>query len=123
MRSGFVIARTNPPEARPISTSGARAHMLLPSILRILDQNQIQPKVIDKPKPGFEAELSLAAEGMAGSANKNPDLAVAGESVNPANFEGQSPERIKAASNLEELLKIITKFQKSNQSRVVDVFE
>jgi hypothetical protein len=118
-----VIARTNPLETRPISISGACAHMLLPSILRILDQNQIQPKVIEKPKPGFEAELSLAVDEMAGFANKNPDPAGAGESVTPANIEGQSPERNKAASNLEELLKIITKFQKSNQSRVVDVFE
>jgi hypothetical protein len=118
-----VIGRTNLPGARPISISGARAHMLLPSILRILDQNQIQPKVVEKPKPGFEAELSLAVEGIAGLANKNPELAGSAESVNSANFESQPPERIMAASNLEELLKIITKFQKSNQSRVVDVFE
>jgi hypothetical protein len=97
--------------------------MLLPSILHILDQNQVQPKVVEKPKPGFEAELSAAVGGITGSAENNPELTGAAEFVNPANFERQSPEKLKAASNLEELIKIITKFEKSNQSRVVDVFE
>jgi hypothetical protein len=97
--------------------------MLLSSILQILDQNQVQPRVVEKPKPGFEAELSAAVKGMAGLEENSPELAGTVEFVNPANFECQSPEKLKAASNLEELLKIITKFEKSNQSRVVDVFE
>jgi hypothetical protein len=97
--------------------------MLLPTILRILDQNQIQPKVVEKPKPGFAAELSAAVEEIAGLEENNPELTGTAESVSPANLERQTPEKLKAASNLEELLKIITKFEKSNQSRVVDVFE
>jgi hypothetical protein len=97
--------------------------MLLPSILHILDQNQVQPKVVEKPKPGFSAELSAAVDGMTGLEEKNPEVTGTAEFLNPANIERQSPEKQKAASNLEELLKIITKFEKSNQSRVVDVFE
>jgi hypothetical protein len=97
--------------------------MLLPSILRILDQNQIQPKVVEKPQPGFEAELSAAVGAIDGSGNKNTELTGTAEFADPAIVERQSPEMLKAASGLKELHKIITKFEKSNQSRVVDVFE
>ncbi len=97
--------------------------MLLSSILHILDQNQVQPKVVEKPKPGFAAELSAAVEEITGLNPGNAGTAVSAEFLNAANVEGQSPEKLRTASNLEELLKIITKFEKSNQSRVVDVFE
>jgi hypothetical protein len=61
--------------------------MLLPAILQILDQSQIQSKkAVKNVESGFEAEMT-------------------------------------ARQSLEELLRIITKFQKSNQKRVVDVFE
>ena len=97
--------------------------MLLSSVLQILDQNQIQPKVIEKPKPGFDAEFSAAVEQVAGLQVGSPRTTGAAEFSNPEKVERPSPEKLKAASNLEELLKIITKFEKSNQSRVVDVFE
>ncbi len=97
--------------------------MLLPSILRILDQHQIQPKVVAKPKSDFRSELAAAAEGSSEPAKADVETANAAEPPKPQNPESQSPNKPAASSSLEELLKTITKFEQSNQSRVVDVFE
>jgi hypothetical protein len=97
--------------------------MLLPSILRILDQHQIQPKIVEKPKTEFKAELTAAAEGISGLEKIELEIANAAELLKPQNSGSQSPDKPAAASSLEELLRAITKFEKSNQSRVVDVFE
>jgi hypothetical protein len=97
--------------------------MLLPSILHILDQRQIQPKIVEKTKPGFGTELTAAAEAIAGLEKIELEVANDVDLVKPVNSEPQPLDKPMAASSLEELLRIITKFEKSNQSRVVDVFE
>jgi hypothetical protein len=98
--------------------------MLLPSILRILDQSQVQSKkVIQNVESGFEAELSAAAEEETETRGTGPASAGALDSPKPLNLNTPHPAKPPAGHSLEELLRIITKFQKANQKRVVDVFE
>jgi hypothetical protein len=97
--------------------------MLLPSILRILDQSQIQSKVVKSVESGFKGEMTAAAEGISGLEKIESAIANAAELVKPLNLEPARPEKPPAGQGLEELLRIITKFQKSNQKRVVDFFE
>jgi len=92
--------------------------MLLSSILRILDQHHEQPKVVEKASvEKFEMEIAPAVE----------------EAPNPKKLENAAPKPANvlpphagtpsAGQGLEELIRAITKFEKSEQSRVVDVFE
>ena len=98
--------------------------MLLPSILQILDQSQIQSKkVVKNVESGFEAEMSVAIEGIPGLEKIESAIANAADLAKPPNLEPRPPEKPPARQDLEELLRIINKFQKSNQKRVVDVFE
>ena len=50
-------------------------------------------------------------------------IANAADLVKPSKLEPQAPEKAPPVQGLEELLRSITKFQKSNQKRVVDFFE
>ncbi len=97
--------------------------MLLPLILRILDQHQIQPKIVAMPKSDFKSELAAAAEETSGQEKIDAESGNAAESLKVQNPEIQSPNKPATSPSLEELLKTITKFEQSNQSRVVDVFE
>ena len=98
--------------------------MLLPSILQILDQGQIQSKKIVKSvESGFEAEITAAMEGLRGLETIESAIADAADLATPPNSEAQLQEKHPAGQSLEELLRIINKFEKSNQKRVVDVFE
>jgi hypothetical protein len=51
------------------------------------------------------------------------DIAAAAELLKPPDSEPFHPEKPLKGSGLAELLRSITKFEKSNQSRVVDFFE
>jgi hypothetical protein len=98
--------------------------MLFSAILRILDQSQIQSKkVVKNVESGFEAEMAAAAEKITGLEKIELAIANAADLVKPSKLEPQSPEKPPAGQGLEELLRSITKFQKSNQKRVVDFFE
>jgi hypothetical protein len=98
--------------------------MLLPAILQILDQSQIQSKkAVKNVESGFEAAMTTAAEGMSSLKKIEVTIASAADLVKPLNLEAPYSGRPHAGQGLEELLRIVNKFQKSNQKRVVDFFE
>ena len=97
--------------------------MLLPSILQILGENHVQSKVVKTIESGFKAELGSAIEGISGLEKIEAEIANAADLAKPPNLESSFAEKPPPGQNLEELLRIITKFQKPNQKRVVDFFE
>jgi len=97
--------------------------MLLPSILRILNHSQVQSKAVKSVESGFKEELSAAAEGSSGLDKIELAIANAADALKPLNLRDSGPDNPQAGQGLEELLRIITKFEESNQKRVVDVFE
>ena len=98
--------------------------MLLSSILRMLDQYQAQPKVAEKTNVSaekFELEMAAIAEEASSLQKIEMEIAAAAELLKPL---GPNPERTPPAGpSLEELIRAVTKFEKSEESRVVDVFE
>jgi hypothetical protein len=98
--------------------------MLLPSILQILDQSKVQSKkAVKKVESGFEAEMIAATEEISGVEKIELAGADAADPAKPPKLDSQIAGKPPARQSLEELLRIITKFQKSNQKPVVDVFE
>ena len=98
--------------------------MLLPAVLQILDQSQTQSKkAVKNVESGFKAEMTAAAEGISGTENIELAGPKAADFAKPSDLDTQTPEPLSARQSLEELLRSITRFQKSNQKRVVDVFE
>ena len=98
--------------------------MLLPAILQILDKSQVQSKrVVQNVESGFAAEMTAAADGMFDPEKTDSSSKCAADTVKPLNLDPPAPEAPQARQGLEELLRTITKFQKPNQKRVVDVFE
>ncbi len=99
--------------------------MLFPAILQILDQSQIQSKkAVKNVESGFEAEMTAAMEGISGVEKTGLAMGNASIPAEPSlNPDTHVPEKPAARQSLEELLRIITKFQKSSQKPVVDVFE
>lgn len=97
--------------------------MLIPTILRILDQPQLQTKIVEKAETGFHAELLAAKQQLSGLETIESEISAAAELVNPLNAELQHPGMPLKRAGLAELLQAITKFEKSNESRVVDFFE
>jgi hypothetical protein len=97
--------------------------MLMPSILRILDQPQLQTKMVEKAESGFQAELIAAKRQLSALETIESEIAAAAGLAKP--FDPEPPHSTKPmkSSDLAELLRTITKFEKSNQSRVVDFFE
>ncbi len=99
--------------------------MLLSSILRILDQYQEQPKVVEKTNANvgkFELGMASSPEESSGLHKIEKEIAAAAELLRPSTphpAAGTPP----AGPNLEELIRAVTKFEKSEESRVVDVFE
>lgn len=93
--------------------------MLLPSIITMLDQNQAQLKTAE------HARTQPAQPEHSSSLKKiELEIAAAAELVKPS--EAVQPPAAKpspAGPFLEELLRAITKFEKTEPSRVVDVFE
>ncbi len=94
--------------------------MLLPSILRMLDQNQSQPQPAEPPKPKVPAAKGDEASGLQ---KIEDEIAAAAELAKLSGQAPQFPGNPAGGPFLEELLRAITKFEKSDQSRVVDVFE
>jgi hypothetical protein len=98
--------------------------MLLPSILQILGENSVQSTIVKSVESGFKAELGAAIEGISGSDKIEAEITnAAADLAKPSLLEQSLPEKPPPVQNLDELLRIITKFQKPNQKRVVDVFE
>ena len=91
--------------------------MLLSSILWLLDQPQLQTKLVEKTESGFRAELAAAKKQLLGLGKIKSEMAAAAELVKSLCPEVPRPEKPVKGSNLEELLRTITKFEKSDQSR------
>lgn len=93
--------------------------MLLPSILRMLDQNDTQLRIAESktrvPLPKLEEASGLQKIEL--------EIAAAAELVKPSGVTAQPSSAASPSPFMEELLRAITKFEKSEQSRVVDVFE
>jgi hypothetical protein len=94
--------------------------MLLPSIVRILDQNQAQLKAAEQTKVKSPDSNPESASGLK---KIELEIAAAAELVKPSEAANPAAGTSSPAPFLEELLRAITKFEKSDQSRVVDVFE
>jgi hypothetical protein len=97
--------------------------MLIPSILWNLDQAQLQTKIVEKAESGFQAELTAAAKQLSGLKKGEEESEDAAKPVEPLDLEPPHSEKPLNGSSMAELLRTITKFEKSNQSRVVDFFE
>ena len=91
--------------------------MLIPSILRMLDQDRVQlhteaHTVVKPPPPTSDCLREIEIE-----------IAAAAELLKPSGAVPPSTPNQAAGPFLDELLRAITKFEKPDQSRVVDVFE
>ena len=93
--------------------------MLLPSILKILDQDHSQWTIPEQQKP----KMLSKPEEATGLQTIEREIAAAAELAKPSNVKPQAEKAPVAGPFLEELRRAITKFEKSDQSRVVDVFE
>ena len=93
--------------------------MLLPSILKILDQDHSQWTVPEQQKPRTLPQ----SEETTGLQTIEREIAAAAELAKPSSVKTQSETTPVTGPFLEELRRAITKFEKSDQSRVVDVFE
>ena len=94
--------------------------MLLPSILRILVQNQSQ---LSRPEQAKSSKAPPGTDEASGLQKIENEIAAAAELVKPSGVEAQSAGNPSPGPFMEELLRAITKFEKSDESRVVDVFE
>jgi hypothetical protein len=95
-------------------------HMLLSSILQILDRTQTQRQSIESMKiEPFEIEMASAAEKLSSVQEIESEIDPVAELPMP--FVHQ-PEPKVSMQGLEELIRAVTKFEKPEQ-RVVDVFE
>ncbi len=94
--------------------------MLLPSILRILGQDQNQLKIAEQAR----ARVPVSQPGPASGLQRiELEIAAAADLVKSSNVTPEPVASPSAGPVLGELLRAITKFEKSDQSRVVDVFE
>jgi hypothetical protein len=93
-------------------------YMLLPSILRILDQNNPQWNVAET-KPQIPPRQP---EGSSGLQKIELEIAAAAELVKDPAVTTQPATRSHGPF-VEELLRAITKLEQPEESRVVDVFE
>jgi hypothetical protein len=97
--------------------------MLLSSILQILNQNQAQPKVVERAShtEKFVLDLAPPKEEIAGGRKNEIEVMTAAGLGGP-----QTPHpagTLLAGLSLEELIRAVTKFEKPEPTRVVDVFE
>lgn len=100
--------------------------MLLSSILRILEGDQLQPETVAKIKnPSVAAfkETLDSADAALGLKKIEQQMAEAAGLLRPMT-EGVNPVSAKLSGpSPEELLRAITEYQKQSRSRIVDVFE
>ena len=94
--------------------------MLLPSILIVLDQDRRRLDNAAPPNTNASADLADEASNLRKAANAETASA---EPVKPADVPAESGGIAPAGPFLEELLRSITKLEKPDESRVVDVFE
>jgi hypothetical protein len=97
--------------------------MLIPSILWNPDQPQLQTKIVEKAESGFQAELTAAGKQLSGLKKDDAESEDAAQPGKRLDLEPPHSEKPLNGSSMAELLRTITKFEKSNQSRVVDFFE
>jgi hypothetical protein len=102
-----------------LSVGSIYIHMLLPSILRILDQKDPQWTVAE-PKKQVPSPLP---EGASGLQTIELEIAAAAELVKPSAVTAQPSAARSTSPFMEELLRAITKLEQPEESRVVDVFE
>ena len=100
-----------------------RSPMLIPSILQILDQAQAQTKIVEKAESGFQAELVEANRKLSALETVGTEMADAADPAKPQDPKPQNQTAPLERFGLSELLRTITKFEESKQSRVVDFFE
>ena len=94
--------------------------MLLPSILRILDQDQNQLRIAEQAKARVPVSKPDETSGLQ---RIELEIAAAADLVKSSDVTPEPAATASAGPYLGELLRAITKFEKSDQSRVVDVFE
>jgi hypothetical protein len=94
--------------------------MLLPSILIILDQDR--RRLDSAALPNANASAALADDALNLRKAANVETASA-EPVKPAEVPADSGGIAPTGPFFEELLRAITKLEKPDESRVVDVFE
>ncbi len=90
----------------------------------MLGQYQMQPKAVEKTEVSpekFELQMAAIAEEASSLQKIEMEIAAAADLLKPPgpNPMGTPP----AGPSLEELIRAVTKFEKSEESRVVDVFE
>jgi hypothetical protein len=98
--------------------------MLLSSILQMLDQYPPQSKAAETARlktPQKEEALSL--ENTSGLKKIELEIAAAAGLLRPLSVMPDPTMPPPAGPSLEELIRAISKFDKSDESRVVDVFE
>ena len=111
--------------------------MLLSTILQILNQHTAQPKIVEKTEntekfvlnldspgkapPGAKTVSSSGEKAPAGVRKTEIDVLAATGPASP--FIHQPQGSLLAGLGLEELIRAVTKFEKPEPSRVVDVFE
>jgi hypothetical protein len=119
LRNTFVIQLTNRHVGdADLSVGRIYSYMLLPSILRILDQNDPQWNVAE-PKPRIHAHQP---EGSSGLQKIEVEIAAAADLLKAPDATAQPATR-STGPFMEELLRAITKFEQPEEPRVVDVFE
>jgi hypothetical protein len=98
--------------------------MLLSSILRFLDQDPEQQKGSTNLQiEALEGEEAAPAGKTSGLKKIEMEIAAAAGLLRPSNLMPDSEMPPPAGPSLEELIRAVSKFEESQQSRVVDVFE
>jgi hypothetical protein len=97
--------------------------MLLPTILRILDQRQPQPVVVEKIKTPPSSATTAAAEESSGLKKIELQIAAAAGLLRPLNPVPHTAAVNLTRPSLEELLRTIADLKKPDQAPKVDVFE
>jgi hypothetical protein len=100
--------------------------MLLPSILQLLADDHIQTTLLKNVESGFKAEIDVAVKNIqAIPGHPKVEAAPSADFKLPKQreLETSCAERTQMGQSLEELLRIINKFQKPNPKRMVDFFE
>ena len=91
--------------------------MLIPSILRMLDSDRVQLNAAAQPDIKAPPPTSNSLREI------EIEIAAAAELVKPSSGGQPATPNQAAGPFLEELIRAVTKFEKPDQSRVVDVFE
>ena len=98
--------------------------MLLSSILQMLDQYPAQLKVAEAARPIFpQGEETPNPENVSGLKKIELEIAAAAGLLRPLSVMPDPVMPPPAGPSLEELIRAVSKFEKSDETRVVDMFE